>query len=696
MALTPQMIQAMNQASGNNVPLNPNAPPSRADQIRAIGKSATPTPSAPPEQSLGTRMGADVQNAGNQVNEAITGTGASTGDAPVTRGFEAAGAAAGSVPTVAAELLPQSARTALGTVSKAGSDVINWLGEKLGSTKLAQDFVMQHPAAADSLGQMAKIGTNAGTIANTALIADAGAKISSTGVKTAVNTAKDALDTTPPAIKSLNSDLQSLSGGFEDGVKTGEIPHETVFSQGNMLKPEAAAGRIADAANKLDRNFPGQGLGDKLKASVDPNSVEMVNGDYPGLKQAALKIANDHVNTPVNTQQTKAVDSLENDYYKWGGMTKSGVKNIAKTDAKTEALNNAGTTGKTPQRVLAEHGVVPKIQGTKFDTAAQANDFRAGVQPLSLALKDSLKQVDRGSTPMAVDDLEQSAKDRINAQNMTEGDKKSLLDNVSEEFGLLRQKYGDHMTTAQMNDAKSPYWGSTKFDSTKPFKGDANYQVGKSLQKGIEDVATKAGFTDVAQLNREIGDKLEAGKYLDSLSGNTLKYGKIGKYAFMTIGASLGRGIVGKVLGALGGEAVGELLMKADVADPVKRLVLNSIKAKSPEAYEATLKWLQDQGQAQAGRLQLPAPSQINLPGVEKPVPPTRVTNSYDEFLQHQGLNRDIERPALPAAGETSNGTAPSINLPSRTQSSVDAAEAARRASGDIKRLKTAKGDHRP
>lgn len=38
--LTPDMIQQMNAATGNNVPLDPNAPPSRAQQVLAIAKQA--------------------------------------------------------------------------------------------------------------------------------------------------------------------------------------------------------------------------------------------------------------------------------------------------------------------------------------------------------------------------------------------------------------------------------------------------------------------------------------------------------------------------------------------------------------------------------------------------------------------------------------------------------------------------------
>ena len=73
-----------------------------------------------------------------------------------------------------------------------------------------------------------------------------------------------------------------------------------------------------------------------------------------------------------------------------------------------------------------------------------------------------------------------------------------------------------------------------------------------------------------------------------------MKYGKLGKYVFAGIGASLGTGIVGKVLGALGGDLLAQLLMSTDVAGPVKRMVLASLAEKSPQAYKATLQWIRD------------------------------------------------------------------------------------------------------
>jgi len=338
-------------------------------------------------------------------------------------------------------------------------------------------------------------------------------------------------------------------------------------------------------------------------------------------KLPSFKKASDYIQTktkdlikPTPEIQAKSINQLENDYYKWSGQTKAGVKISNRAEARTEALNRSGTTGRTPQRTLAEMGIVPETQGTKFATESQANAIREGTLPLNEALKLGAKEVDMATEPMLIEDLRKTAIDRVSSLKETETTKKNIQADINAEFDLLKEKYGEKMTTSQMQEAKSPYFNKPKYDSTKPFQSDVNYQVGKAFQKAIEKQATTAGFEDVAQLNREIGDRMEAARYLESLNGNTLKYGKLGKYVFMGIGATLGNTPFGKILGVLGGEAIGELLMKADVSNPVKRLILRSIEQQSPEAYQMLLNWLEEQKVLQNTRVRLPSASFIPLP----------------------------------------------------------------------------------
>ncbi len=177
-------------------------------------------------------------------------------------------------------------------------------------------------------------------------------------------------------------------------------------------------------------------------------------------------------------------------------------------------------------------------------------------------------------------------------RNIASGKANKLEADIRREFEAYRSNYGDAINLATVDEIKSARYADMKFDFTQPLKSDTNGAIARTARQIIEDKATQAGFTDLAQLNREIGSRLDAADFLQRLDGQTLKYGKIGKYAFMGIGASLGTGVVGKILGALGGDLLAQLLMSADVAGPVKRMVLASLAEKSPEAYQATLKWI--------------------------------------------------------------------------------------------------------
>lgn len=317
--------------------------------------------------------------------------------------------------------------------------------------------------------------------------------------------------------------------------------------------------------------------------------------------------------------QRKAVDNLENKYYEWAGATKPGVKRIGKAEAAALAKNKAGTMGEAPPRVLAEARIVPNTEGTKFSTQGQADDLRKSLAPLHEANQNALKEISYATPPADITDLERAALSKAAATRATESERQTLLQNIRKEFRLLRNKYGDTISIVDLGNEKSVYWGPVKFDATKPFKKDMNYNIASAMQKKIETIASDAGFTDVAQLNRTIGDQLGAAKFLEDLNGQTLKHGRLGKLVYQGIGAIAGNTLIpgmGTIYGAVGGDVVARMLMSSSVSNPAKRLILSSIEKKSPEVYQATLKWLAQQGIARDLRLALPVGIQRLGPGV--------------------------------------------------------------------------------
>lgn len=398
------------------------------------------------------------------------------------------------------------------------------------------------------------------------------------------------------AIKTWAQQHPEASQNLMDALTVGGV---ALGGSEGILGKTASEMTVGDAANTL-KNATTEA------ASTATGLVKGTGGKMLQFATSPIATTKEAVTNLAQGSVPAAVEGLAAKYQELADTTTKTSKILDKGQAATVAKDAAGTTGRPPERVLAEAGIIPKQNGTKLDTLGQAADFRKTVTPLREALGTAIKDIKYAVTPTPIDALESGAVSRVVNQAGTEGDKLSLVKDIKDEFNLLRQKYGDSMTLQEMYDRNPDYWKGTKFDSTKPFRSDSFYQVGKSLQEGIQTSAKQAGFDAVAQLNREVGDRLEGAKFLESLNNKTVKGGRLSKYLYQVIGASLGHSIPGKIAGALGGDAVANMLISTTVAGPVKRLILQHLEQTNPAAYTQTLKWLEDNKILQEARPQLP------------------------------------------------------------------------------------------
>jgi len=308
--------------------------------------------------------------------------------------------------------------------------------------------------------------------------------------------------------------------------------------------------------------------------------------------------------------QSKAVDELEATYEEILTGTVSKNKKFDRSQSAARNKNKAGTEGQPPQRILAEQGIIPNQEGSRFRTTDQAEVLRRKIAPLREANRRALREVQQSTDPADLYVIEEMAKKMAqNSDNVNAGTAKDLVKEIEQEFANLREQYGDTVVLTTADDIKSARWGQTKFDSTRPFRGDGNYLIGKSFQQYIEDAARGAGFEDVAQLNRVIGDRLEAARTLQSLDGQTVKGGRLGRYMARISGGILGApgGTLGSILGMAGGDMVANILISNSVAGPVKRLILKGMQESNPVAYDRAVKWLEDKGLERDMQLRLPA-----------------------------------------------------------------------------------------
>lgn len=392
--------------------------------------------------------------------------------------------------------------------------------------------------------------------------------------------------------------IVKAAGTVAKDVVEGKILPETT----GLFTKKGALNIAKGAANGYAYDVAGNAReGDTGTSVFKPGLGTIIGAGLPALFEGSQSVKN-------VTSRSKAIDSLEQKYEEIFSGTKTGKKRLDKSGVMTDLKNKAGTDGRTPQRVLAENGIIPEQSGTKFDTFGQAENFRQTVAPLQEANRAALAEVETGVPKTSLHEMEEQAVARAkSAENIDSGKAPGMEKEIRQAFADLRSVYGDEVSLTKLDEIKSARWKRAPFDSTRPLQSDANYTIAKTAQQKIEQVANDAGYGEVAQLNREIGDRLEAAKHLESLNGNTIKGGRLGKYVAGTIGATLGHTLPGKVLGWFGGNLVADILMSQSVAGPVKRLILNNLETKNPEAYAKAIAWLETQGAKRSQRLLLPA-----------------------------------------------------------------------------------------
>ncbi len=391
---------------------------------------------------------------------------------------------------------------------------------------------------------------------------------------------------------------------------------------------------------------------------------------FANISNKTGNLVKNSLNDIIKTKQPQAINELEQTYNEIMSGTTPGKKKLSKIGVKTEALNNAGTQGKTPMRTLAEDGVIPNQSGTKLDTFEQAQQYKQNIIPLKNANKTALKEVGLSTAPVKLSDLEIRAIEYARTpENINAGRFDKMKSDIVKEFNSLRRNYpGGSIPLSTVDDIKAARWDNVFKNKglveADVLKKNSEYAIAKSLQKTIEEIASKAGNPDVAQLNRAIGDRLEAAKFLEDINGKTVKGGRLLKYMTTGIGASFGHSVPGKIIGALGGNLVGDLILSNSIASPVKRFILKSFLTTNPEAYTKTLQWLEKQNLDRETRLLLaPGNKNSNLKiNQGRPIPVAEKNNKID-YLGTETMAQSKS----PTNQQTINATAKTSSTPKST-----------------------------
>lgn len=360
------------------------------------------------QPTVGQRVGQDIQSAGQQVAGAITGQGN-----PIVRGFQAAGAAFGAVPQVAADVLPSPLRSAAQAVLNAPGQIANWLGEKIGSTKVAQDFVQQHPDAANALAQAAQIGTSAGTIAGTIL-----------GAKGVAETAAKVPAATEYVANKAGSVAQTLSDAIlKNNPAQVENYINTKYNQ--AIKP-SMAGKTA----------PGQL--DKYNASIS-DAVKSIVDNKPNLKLTD-QYGEPVTNIPQNVDQFRqAIEQTKAGIFK---QYDAIAKQAGQSGATVDLSPIAGELQKVADSQVVQdlHPELASYAASRAKTLLSRGSYTA--ETAQTAVQNLNKSLDSFYKNPTYETASKASVDALIANQLRAGLDKTIENAGGQGYGALKAKYG--------------------------------------------------------------------------------------------------------------------------------------------------------------------------------------------------------------------------------------------------------------
>lgn len=203
-------------------------------RFRITGSPADPNRPVEPEPSFTQRVGEGFSQTRQNIAQQVRGTGEFEGQTPIRRGAELA-AEVTSVPLqVGIQALPEGVRNVLGKVGEKASNIINFLGEKIGSTERAQRLVNDYPEVANVIEEVAGISGATSEAAGNVLALEG-------GVAGARSAGRLARNVTNQARQGLGVDL----GGVAQRGTNLRNKVQTVLSQKNVNPQlESSANRL--------------------------------------------------------------------------------------------------------------------------------------------------------------------------------------------------------------------------------------------------------------------------------------------------------------------------------------------------------------------------------------------------------------------------------------------------------------------
>lgn len=408
MALTPQIIQAMNAATGRNVPVSPSAPPSRANQVRALANTASNQTQPPTVQTSasdplasvhigGNANGDPVQEIGNQVKSGVAqiekGTSSGSGNSLLKESEAGMGVAAGAASILTSPLAP---------LFKPVGAAVGGIGDKVSNLPQVQKFATS-PAGADATRVAQDVSNTAsvvGTVAGLGGGVDAAPSAldnMKSDLASAKNTIQDAKDSFTPESSAKSTDDNKILSAYNRAIKPttagktgpGQFAayNKDVVNAVKSISDNSGNLSFTDATGNTEVGRTPQSRGELADALTQTKAS--IFSKYDSLaKQAGdagagvnLKPVSDSLNDIINNEALKITNPGAVEYAK-------GIQDrLTNSDGTSKVVD-----AKTAQDVITNYNAALKAfyRSPTYDTASRASIDAGVVHQIRAGLDDAI------------------------------------------------------------------------------------------------------------------------------------------------------------------------------------------------------------------------------------------------------------------------------------------------------------------
>lgn len=432
-------------------------------------------------------------------------------------------------------------------------------------------------------------------------------------------------------------------GIVQDVVKkaTGiEIPDERAKAVFNSAKemfnnPMITAGDFAEAVNRLAVEDPMA-----IPLMLEGAGKALYGKEYDAVSRIGQAAGAGKIESGIAAAKSAAVKPFQDYMKEWSAdvQKKSVIKLKTKLEEVFKGTKPAGREYQKslkgdydPAEFLADKAkgrpdMIPDIEGGKIKPQKQIDLLTNDVKPLNETMKKILAE---NPKRVSWEDISKRAMAEADSTyNRQQGVVADVQKSIGKEISAYKKIYGaDGIDLNTLREIKiGQRIKSGVFEQTKPsFSNNGQYTLSNTARKLVIENADDFA---VSELDKYIGAHYDAMDMLKTVSGNTVKGGRLGKYFAMGLGTSLGSavgGVPGMVVGAAGGNWLTDLLQSTTLTNPMKNLILSKIQQSDPEIFRQALEYVKQSQTARAERLALPAAGKGTLGKIEVAPTPTRV-----------------------------------------------------------------------